>query len=810
MKNNNVVELPRNNSREEIAFDGHPEYSQFLLSKMRHVPPRGFTPDYRSDYLFAFQKAIVDRAIQRGRCAIFAGTGLGKSRMQIAWAQSVSDYTNKPVLILAPLCVGVQTEREALSVGIATRVCKYQSDIGPGLNMTNYDRLANFDSSEFGGIVADESSIMKSFSGATTNAMIEFARDIPYRLPCTATPSPNDYTELGNHAEFLGICTREEMLATYFCHDGGDTSVWRLRGWARARFWEWVASWAIACRTPGDVGFPDEDARYILPPLTINDVLVDSDMVPTDQSSLFVAEAVSLTEQRIAKRSSLTVRCERAAAIVAAKNDTRISENQVSPNNGKSVESIVVWCHLNDEQDYLEDLFGGDCVSIRGSTPNDERERLHTQWLTGEKSVMICKQSQFGYGLNWQHCANAVFVGVDHSYERMYQAIRRNYRFGQKRPVTISLILSEQEFPIMRNLRRKEMESEIMQIEMIAAMESGKAISESAVAGQISAQEADTYRRDTMTGNGWTAHLGDCVDVMRGMDDNSIDYSIFSPPFKDLYTYSNSHRDLGNVANDGEFYEQFSFAVREMYRVLKPGRLISFHCMTMPSSKTRDGFIGAQDFRGKLIRLFESCGFYFHSEVTIWKDPVVAMQRTKAIGLLHKQLVKDSGMSRQGFADYLVTMRKPGNNDAPIAGELVEYHGEDDGFTSAVRGDKRGTSIGIWQRYASPVWMDINPNDTLQHRSARESSDERHICPLQLTVIRRGIQLWSNPGDTVLSPFAGIGSEGFVALEMGRQFVGAELKESYWNQQVANLRRAETASGQMDMSGDMFSEECEL
>lgn len=274
----------------------------------------------------------------------------------------------------------------------------------------------------------------------------------------------------------------------------------------------------------------------------------------------------------------------------------------------------------------------------------------------------------------------------------------------------------------------------------------------------------------TVTEN-FAAYHADCIDVLRGMPDNSAHYSIYSPPFASLYTYSASPRDMGNCASHDEFFEQFRFLAPELYRVIKPGRLMSFHCMLLPTSKARDGVIGLTDFRGQLIRAFQEVGWVFHSEVVVWKDPVTAMQRTKALGLLHKQVKKDSAMSRQGIPDYLVTMRKPGDNPEPIT-----HTGKDDDMP-----------VSMWQQYASPVWMDIDQSDTLQHRSAREDDDEKHICPLQLGVIRRAVKLWSNPGDTVLSPFMGIGSEGYVSLQMGRRFIGAELKRSYFDQAVRNL-----------------------
>lgn len=295
---------------------------------------------------------------------------------------------------------------------------------------------------------------------------------------------------------------------------------------------------------------------------------------------------------------------------------------------------------------------------------------------------------------------------------------------------------------------------------------------------------------DQVVADRYAIYNADCVEVVRGLPSDSIHYTIFSPPFASLYTYSSSPRDMGNCADGKAFADHFAYIVPELLRVTKPGRLLSFHCMLLPSSKTRDGAIGLKDFRGDLIRMFVAAGWIHHSEVVIWKDPVTAMQRTKALGLLHKQILKDSCMSRQGIPDYLVTMRKPGVNDEPVSGGFEDYAGESPPGASD---NPTRRSIDIWQRYASPVWMDINPSNTLQKESAREDKDERHICPLQLDVIHRALDLWTNEGDTVLSPFAGIGSEGHQAVKMGRRFVGAELKGSYYRQAVANLEAASRA-----------------
>ena len=286
---------------------------------------------------------------------------------------------------------------------------------------------------------------------------------------------------------------------------------------------------------------------------------------------------------------------------------------------------------------------------------------------------------------------------------------------------------------------------------------------------------------DSTIGENFALYNGDCVEVLRGIPAQSVHYSIFSPPFASLYTYSNSPRDMGNCRTNEEFFEHFAVLVTGLKRVMRPGRNVSFHCMLFPASKERDGFIGLKDFRGDLIRAFQAQGFIFHAETVIWKDPVTQMQRTKALGLLHKSVRENSAMCRMGIPDYLVTMRTPGEQLDRVTHTRDDY------------------PVDQWQKVASPVWMDINPSDTLQYQSAREHDDERHICPLQLEVIRRGVDLWTNPGDVVLSPFAGIGSEGHVSLQMGRKFIGVELKESYYQQAARNLQAA------LRINGDLFA-----
>jgi len=722
-------------------------YDEFIRAKASEDVESGFEPTDLGSHLFDFQASIVDWACKRGRAAIFADTGLGKTAMQTEWARQVSEHTGGRVLIAAPLCVAQQTVEEAAKFGIHIQYCRHPSEIGSNtmIVITNYEMIEKFDPADFVGIVLDESSILKSHTSKTRALIIEMFQRTPYRLSCTATPSPNDHMELGNQAEFLGVMTSVEMLAMFFVHDGGDTSQWRLKGHGKTRFWEWMATWSICIRNPADLGF--DGARYNLPGLKMHEHVVESGE-PLD-GQLFAGIAQTLTERRDAKRKSMAERISITAALV----------------NSHSRPSIV-WCHLNDESKALTAAIP-DAIEVTGSMTADEKEKAIMAFTHGEKRVLVSKASICGFGMNWQHCSDMVFAGLDDSYESFYQAIRRCYRFGQSKIVNVHLVSAESEGAVKANLERKQAQADDMAQSMVDHM---RELTKQKIKGLT--MEKSEYKREVAQGEGWTVHLGDCVEVAREMPDNSVDYSVFSPPFASLYTYSNSDRDMGNCKSTSEFYEHFRFLVKELLRVVKPGRLLSFHCMDLQTSKFRDGVIGLHDFTGELTRMFTEEGWIYHSKVTIWKDPVTAMQRTKALGLLHKTIRKDSSMSRQGIADYLVTVRKPGDNAEPISHTHETF------------------PVSKWQNYASPVWMDINPSRTLQFKTARESDDERHICPLQLDVIERAMELWSNPGDLVFSPFTGIGSEGHVSIEMGRRFVGSELKRSYWELAKRNLSEA--------------------
>lgn len=723
-------------------------YDEFLESKRVAAPSSGFEVgnDEVGDALFDFQSDIVRWACRKGKAAIFADCGLGKTLMQLEWARLVVGRTGGRVLVLAPLAVSGQTRDEGSKFGIPVTVCRSGGDVGgPGIYVTNYEMLHKFDPSAFTGVVLDESSILKSFSGKVCRQVIDAFAQTDYKLACTATPSPNDHMELGTHAEFLGVMTRPEMLAMFFVHDGGDTSKWRLKGHARAAFWDFVSTWAVMVSNPSDMGYAA--GNFDLPELVEEVHVIESGIA--SEGRLFAVEAEGLLEQSRARKTTIANRAALAAGLV-----------------NSSDRPWIVWCDLNDESSELARLIP-DAVEVRGSDSTERKEEAMTGFSQGTYRVLVTKPSICGFGMNWQHCADMCFVGLSHSFEQYYQAVRRCYRFGQQSDVHVHIVTSDVEAGSVRNVMRKKEDASEMRDEMMAR---AGAVRD---ASAPTARESSPYVEDVAAGDGWTAMLGDCVTRISELDDESVGFSVFSPPFASLYTYSNSDRDMGNCKSDGEFSEHFRYLVRELYRVLKPSRLVSFHCMNLPTSKERDGFIGIRDFRGELIRAFQEEGFIYHSEVTIWKDPVTAMQRTKALGLLNKQKNKDSAMSRQGIPDYLVTMRKPGDNPDPIS------HTNDD------------FPISQWQKIASPVWMDVNPSRTLQYRAAKEGSDERHICPLQLDVIERAIDLWSKPGDVVLSPFMGIGSEGYVSVRKGRRFVGIELKPSYWEVAVRNLEAAE-------------------
>lgn len=712
------------------------DYQNFLASKLAAKQFDGIRIN-KSDInpmLFGFQRDLVYWALLKGRAAIFADTGLGKTFMQVEWAR----LTGQRALIMAPLSVAAQTIREARKLGVEIHYTRSGSDLVDGINITNYEMIDKFDAADFGAVVLDESSILKSLDGKTRQRLIDAFGDVRYRLCCTATPAPNDIAEIANHAEFLGVMTRQNMLAMFFVHDDDG---YRLKGHAQEPFFRWLASWGMSIRKPSDLGY--DDAGYDLPGLNIEAVYARSNYQPEGQ--LFFTGLNGIQGRSEVRKSTVSEKLELLEKVVNSDND-----------------QWIVWCGLNDEQDAVTKAIPG-CVSIYGHHSPEEKINMIDDFTSGRARVLVTKPKIAGFGMNFQNAHKMAFMGLSDSFEAYYQCVRRCYRFGQRHPVEVKVVLSEIEQEIYQNVLRKEREANEMSAKLIENVQQyEKEELEGGKSGEWS------YKTDTESGDGWTMMLGDSCERMAEIDDSAIDFSVYSPPFMSLYTYSPSERDLGNTSNEADFFSQYRYIIDHLLRITKEGRITACHVAQVPAVMVRDGYIGMKDFRGKTIAAYEEAGWIYHGEVVIDKDPQAQAIRTKNKALLFTQMHKDSSWSRPALADFILLFRKPGENKVPVTPDINNNE---------------------WIEWARPIWYGIKESDTLQYTTAREDKDERHICPLQLGTIERCIRLWSNPGEVVFSPFGGIGSEGYTALKFGRKYIGIELKESYWRVAVQNLRR---------------------
>jgi DNA modification methylase len=723
------------------------KYSDFLQSKQKTHILSGFDIDENqlNKKMFDFQKFIVKRALKAGKYAIFADCGLGKTLMQLEWANQVCKKTKRPVLILAPLAVVGQTVKEAKKFGIDADVYldeMHTMQIIPvGIYVSNYEQLGNISTDDFSGIVLDESSILKNFEGATKKLIIDSFKETHYKLACTATPSPNDPMELGNHSEFLDAMGRNEMLAMYFVHDGGETAKWRLKGHATKLFYQFIGSWAIMLNKPMDIGF--EMIGYDLPQLNLLENQIKTPM--RDNGRLFNDAAISATNFNNELKITKIERLDEVVKLV----------------NNKPNENFIIWIKQNEEGELLKKLLP-DAIEVKGSDSNEWKKEKLLGFANNEFRILITKTKIASFGMNYQNCRNQIFASLDFSFEGLYQAIRRSYRFGQKEEVNIYLITTDTMQNVKTAIDTKQKQFEVMQDEMAKAVNLN-------LAGEM--MQTNVFDTTEEKNEYYNIQRGDCVQLIETLKDESIGLSVFSPPFAELYTYSNHLEDMGNSKDYNEFLTQFDFLIKQLHRVMISGRNVAVHCMDLPIQKGKEGFIGLRDFSGMILKAFQNAGFIYASRVTIWKDPVVEMQRTKALGLLHKQVKKDSTMSRVGIPDYVMIFRKDGERSNPVTNTEL--------------------SVDLWQKYASPVWMDINYGKTLQgFRNGRDENDEKHICPLQLETIERIIHLYSNKNDTVFTPFMGIGSEVYQAVKMGRKGVGFELKESYFDLAKSNLKTA--------------------
>tara|TARA_R100000808_G_C2142963_1_gene150743 strand:+ start:176 stop:2350 length:2175 start_codon:yes stop_codon:yes gene_type:complete len=721
-------------------------YQEFLQSKEKFHIESGFdiNVDKLNRNLFEFQKYAVQIALRKGRFAIFADCGLGKTLMQLEWAYQVTQYTKSRVLILAPLAVVEQTKEEAK---------KFDIDM-TDIDITNYEQLDNLDCGVYSGIVLDESSILKRFGGKTAANILNTFEQTPYKLCCTATPSPNDHTELGNHCQFLGCMTYLEMLAMYFVHDGGETSKWRLRKHAQDDFWKFVCTWSISIDNPDTLGFKMDG--YDLPEINYIEHIIPTDK---DDGLLFRDGIVSATDLHRDLRLTIDKRIEKVCELVNNSND-----------------QWIVWGLQNKETDELKKVIN-ESRNVQGSDKPEKKAKDLISFAHNDYRNLITKTSIASFGMNYQQCFNMVFCSYDFKFEAFYQAVRRCYRFGQQNTVNVHILVPDSQMNVRETILEKEKKHKCM-IENMAKY--------SANADYRLLKNQTVKSKEIKTEDYWIMN-GDCVKEIKKIKDESVHLTIFSPPFAELYVYSDKNEDMGNVSSYDEFCQHFLYLIPELNRVTKPGRIVAMHCMDVPLQKGKDGVIGLRDFSGMLIDLMSSNGFIYHARTTIWKNPVTEMQRTKALGLLHKQIKKDSSMSRVGIPDYILFFRKEGDNLEPITHQDTDPYKPD------------YLPVDTWQKYASPIWYDIDYSRTLQYTTARDNNDEKHICPLQLDTIERILHLYSNEGDTVLSTFGGIGSEGYAAIKNKRKSISIELKESYFNVNKKNHEQAIIESSQLEL-----------
>ena len=729
-------------------------YLEFLESKKRPFIESGFEikENELNKNLFDFQKFIVKTALKKGRFAIFADCGLGKTLMQLDWAEKVANKTKSKVLILAPLAVKGQTLQEAKKFGI---------DIS-NIEINNYEQLENIDESIYSGIVLDESSILKNFTGKYKNLIIEKFKNTPYKLACTATPSPNDLNEIGNHSEFLNVLDAQDMRAKWFVRDEGMNN-YRLKGHAKKDFYGWISNWAVMLTNPSDLGF--DGSKYILPELNYIEKMIETNS--RDNGKLFNEGSVSATDFNKELKLTLIERFDEVAKIV---------------NN--SNESFIIWVNQNEEEKKALELIP-DAISVNGSEKPEIKEKKLLGFANGEFRVLVTKKKIAQFGMNFQNCNNQVFASLDFSFEGLYQAIRRSYRFGQKNNVKIYIITTDTMENVMSSINKKQSQFLEMQSEM------NKFINGDSF-GLL-----DSYDfKEVKTADYWLMKGDSCQEIKR-IPDNSVDLIVFSPPFSSLFTYSNYIHDMGNNENHEEFFKQYHFLLQDLYRILKPGRLMVCHTKDLAVYKNSSGYTGLYDFTGEHHRAVENVGFKYHSKINIWTDPVLEMQRTKTQRLLYKQLRKDSSYTGVGLPEYCTVFRK--------------WEGNEEDWKPINNKNQNNFPLDIWQQWASPIWnveksdiehleetmkeyrvnswFDIKRTDVLNNSEGTDLGDEKHIAPLQLSVIRKSVQMWSNPGETVFTPFLGIGSEIYESVKLGRFGIGIELKDKYFETAIKNVNK---------------------
>jgi len=655
-------------------------------------------------------------------------------------------------------------------LGLSVNYCRGQDGVRPGINITNYEMINNFTPEAFRSVVLDESSILKAIGGKTKQKLIKMFSDTKYRLCCTATPAPNDLIELGNHAEFLGICKATEMQAMFFINankehtfidengkawrkkgsnNGGQE--WRLKHPAEKPFFRWLSNWAMCLMRPSDLGYGDDG--FDLPPLNIKPMFVNVDYVPVGQ--LFFTKLSGISDRANVRRKTLDAR-------LAALNKVLVLSNR----------QWIIWVGLDSEAKNIMKTLDGNAREVRGSDSPDHKAKTFEDFQDGRFRILVTKPRIGGFGMNFQNASNMMFFGLNDSWESWYQCIRRQWRFGQDRPVNVYVISSNLEIEIYQNIMRKDAMAKRLRRGLI---EHASIYQKEELMGKKN--RIESTERIVEQGGSWEATRGDSCEELMRIDNDSIDLSVYSPPFADLFTYTESERDLGNCRDWSEFFKHYKFIVQGVLRATKPGRISAVHVSDIPAMAVRDGYIGVRDFPGEVIRAHEQEGWIFSGRAFIQKNPQAQAIRVKSKALLFVQIRKDSAASRPALIDQILIFKKPGDNAVPIT---PVANNELDNET--------------WINWAHGIWFGIRETETLQYSKARDKDDEKHICPLQLGTIERCIKLWSNPKELILDPFMGIGSTGYMAIALGRRFLGIELKKSYYQEALKNLRTIETQS----------------
>lgn len=740
------------------------EYKDFLNTKRTKAIDYGLiiNKDNINPKLFEWQKDIVVWAAKKGRCAVFLDTGLGKTFIQLEWARMLNENT----LIIAPLSVTRQTIRESHKIGLDVMYVRKQEDINSDnkLWITNYEMVEQFDYTKFGAVVLDESSILKAIDGKTRKKLTELCEYTKYKLCCTATPAPNDFTEIGNHAEYLGICTIPEMLATFFINANKEHTLdfngqtyrkkgtnkggteWRIKHHAEEHFFEWLASWAITMTKPSDLGY--DDNGFILPELKLMPIFTKTEY---KGEQLFFTKLHGISDRAKTRQYTLDKRLEILKGLI------------------KDNDQWIIWAGLDTESKGATNAIPN-AVEVKGSDSPDYKAQAFEDFQDGKYQILVTKSKIGGYGMNFQNANKMCFMGLNDSWESFYQAVRREWRYGQTKPVEVYIIMSDMEQEIYYNVMRKDAMAKRLRTKLIEQINKYERME----LGLDSSLQMD-YTEETIKGDGYLAMLGDSCVRLKEIGDNTIDLSVYSPPFADLFTYTASERDLGNSKDWDEFFSHYKFIIQEILRVTKPGRLTCVHTSDIPALSQRDGYIGIKDFPGAVIKAYEKEGWVFVGRAFVQKNPQAQAIRVKSKALLFVQLRKDSSDSRPALVDQILLFKKQGDNEVPIT---PVANGELDNET--------------WIEWANGIWLGIHETETLQFTKARGADDEKHICPLQLGTIERCIKLYSNPKEMVLTPFGGIGSEAYMALKLGRKATLIELKPEYFRVAVSNLESAKS------------------